>query len=149
MEGSPQIQVASPTPITDNTSSQNDNLILIVLGVVGMYLIFRKKDKKNIDKKSEDGSINSYEDFSGTNLGNSVNRQLKSSYVQLSQDQINDLNTCFGGLTDKERRVFTRACNYTSRESLVRGIGRKNMKVFLPIRQRIINCFQDQNVNVM
>jgi len=148
MEGSPQIQVTTPTPIADSTSSQNDNLILIALGVVGLYLIFRKKDKNSSSKKTEDGSINSYEDFSGTNLGKSVNRQLKTSYVRLTKDQINDLNTCFIGLTEKERNVLKRACNYTSKESLVRGIGRKGMKIFMPLRQRIINCFQDQNVNL-
>lgn len=144
MENTAPIQ-ASATPTSESTS-QNDNWIWIAIGVVALYLVFTKK--KKVKKEEEEDGITSYESFSQTNLGRSLSSQLKKSYIELNEAQVKDLDQCFGGLTKAEKKVLKKACMYASKEGIARNLDKSEIAIFKPLRQRIINCFREQKINI-
>jgi len=146
MEQGAPIQAQSPDVASPEGQSQSDNWVWIAVGVLALYLIFNKR-KKSKDKEDED-AITSYESFASTNLGKSLTGQMQKSYIELTEAQKKDLDECFGGLTKTEKKVFKKACRYSSKEAMAKNMSRGEIAIFKPLRQRIINCFREQKINI-
>jgi LPXTG-motif cell wall-anchored protein len=127
----------------DSSSQSNNSWIGLVLGAIGIYLIFRKKKntKQLIDTKSSE--IDSYSKFRKTPMGKSIEEQLDEQKVELSDGQIQLLDQCLQGLTEEDYRVINKASQFVKKEEILKALSKEEMKAFLPIRNKIINCLDE------
>lgn len=136
------------SPNLNSGGGQQDNSVLItILVLVGVFLIFRKKDKEKLSViGNENVRIDSYQKFLKTNLGRNIDEQLRNGGMDLSALQIIYLDECFADLTDKEHKILKKGCDYTTKQELKKALTPEEFKIFMPIRKRIADCL-DETIN--
>jgi translation elongation factor EF-G len=130
---------STPTPITE--TSNDTNWAVILLGAIGIYLLFRKpKAKDSKSTEEEDKKINTFDKFKKTPMGKSIDEQLDEEGVELSENQIKMLDKCLEGLSEKEYKVISKASQFVKKEDLYKALSDEEMKTFLPVRRKIMDC---------
>ena len=130
-------------PIGDGT--QDNSIVVILLSAIGIYLLFRKSKPKQ-DVKSSSDTIDSYSKFRSTEMGRSIDNQIADEGIDLSANQIMLIDECLQGLSAEEARVLKKASNFTQRNDLKRALSAEEMKVFMPLRKKIMDCV-DETIN--
>lgn len=125
----------------DSSSSQN-NWVVITLSAIAVYLLFSKKKTKSA---SEDKSakLDSYSKFKMTPMGSSIDTELKDEGIELSATQIEKLDKCLQGLTEDEYKVIEKASQFVKKDDLYKALSKEEMKTFLPVRKKIMRCVDD------
>jgi translation elongation factor EF-G len=130
---------STPTPTTE--TSNDTNWAVILLGAIGIYLLFRKpKSKDSKSTEEEDTKINTFDKFKKTPMGKSIDEQLDEEGVELSENQIKMLDKCLEGLSEKEYKVISKASQFVKKEDLYKALSDEEMKTFLPVRRKIMDC---------
>jgi hypothetical protein len=129
-------------PIGDGT--QDNSIVVILLSAIGIYLLFRKSKPKQ--EKSSSDAIDSYSKFRSTEMGRSIDTQIADEGIDLSANQIMLIDECLQGLSAEEARVLKKASNFTQRNDLKRALSAEEMKVFMPLRKKIMDCV-DETIN--
>jgi len=130
-------------PIGDG--SQDNSIVVILLSAIGIYLLFRKSKPKQ-DAKSSSDAIDSYSKFRSTEMGRSIDTQIADEGIDLSANQIMLIDECLQGLSKDEARVLKKASNFTQRNDLKRALSPEEMKIFMPLRKKIMDCV-DETIN--
>lgn len=136
MEGS------SPQPISEGT--QDNSFVVILLSAIGVYLLFRKSKPK--EKKSTSDSIDSYSKFRATEMGRDIDDQIADEGIDLSASQIMLIDECLQNLSAEEATVLKKASKFTQKNDLRRALSDEEMKVFMPLRKKIMDCV-DETIN--
>jgi translation elongation factor EF-G len=132
---------STPTPTNTNETSNDTNWAVILLGAIGIYLLFRKpKAKDSKSTEEEDKKINTFDKFKKTPMGKSIDEQLDEEGVELSDNQIKMLDKCLEGLSEKEYKVISKASQFVKKEDLYKALSDEEMKTFLPVRRKIMDC---------
>jgi translation elongation factor EF-G len=130
---------STPTPTTE--TSNDTNWAVLLLGAIGIYLLFRKpKAKDSKSTEEEDKKINTFDKFKKTPMGKSIDEQLDEEGVELSDNQIKMLDKCLEGLSEKEYKVISKASQFVKKEDLYKALSDEEMKTFLPVRRKIMDC---------
>lgn len=128
----------------EGANNSSTTWALIVLSAIGIYFMFRKKDKGNTEqKKAESKNIDSFKKFRKTPMGKSIDDQLEEQGIQLSDAQIKLLDECLKGLTEKDYKVIEKASQFVKKEDIYKALSKEEMKIFLPVRQKITNCLDE------
>jgi translation elongation factor EF-G len=131
---------STPTPITTNEISNDTNWAVILLGAIGIYLLFRKPKSKEAKTTEEESKIDTFNKFKKTPMGKSIDDQLEEEGVELSDNQIKMLDKCLEGLSEKEYKVISKASQFVKKEDLYKALSDEEMKTFLPVRRKIMDC---------
>ena len=131
----------APQPIGDG--SQDNSIVVILLSAIGVYLLFRKPKQK---EKSSSDAIDSYSKFKSTEMGRSIDSQIADEGIDLSANQIMLIDECLQGLSIEEARVLKKASNFTQRNDLKRALSPEELKIFMPLRKKIMDCV-DETIN--
>lgn len=128
-------------------SSSSDNStawVGLILGAIGIYFIFRKKKTSTRDDAKEDSAnIDSYSKFRKTAMGKSIDEQLDEQGVELSDGQIKLLDECLQGLSTTDYEVIEKASKFSQKEDIYRALSKEEMKVFMPVRNKIMKCLDE------
>jgi hypothetical protein len=131
-------------PIAEGGSTQQDNSwIALTLGAIGIYLLFRNKKKKTTEPASKSNKLDSYSKFKATPMGSNIDAQLKDEGIQLSASQIEKLDKCLQGFTEEEYKTIEKASQFVKKEDLYKAMDKDEMKIFLPVRKKIMDCVDD------
>ena len=130
----------TPTPTTTNEISNDTNWAVILLGAIGIYLLFRKPKSKEAKTTEEESKIDTFDKFKKTPMGKSIDDQLEEEGVELSDNQIKMLDKCLEGLSEKEYKVISKASQFVKKEDLYKALSDEEMKTFLPVRRKIMEC---------
>ena len=130
----------TPTPTTTNEISNDTNWAVILLGAIGIYLLFRKPKSKEAKTTEEESKIDTFDKFKKTPMGKSIDDQLEEEGVELSDNQIKMLDKCLEGLSEKEYKVISKASQFVKKEDLYKALSDEEMKTFLPVRRKIMDC---------
>jgi len=129
------------TPTTTTETSNDTNWAVLLLGAIGIYLLFRKpKEKDSKSTEEEETKINTFDKFKKTPMGKSIDEQLDEEGVELSENQIKMLDKCLEGLSEKEYKVISKASQFVKKEDLYKALSDEEMKTFLPVRRKIMDC---------
>ena len=128
------------TPTTTTETSNDTNWAVILLGAIGIYLLFRKPKAKDSKSTEEDTKIDTFDKFKKTPMGKSIDEQLDEEGVELSENQIKMLDKCLEGLSEKEYKVISKASQFVKKEDLYKALSDEEMKTFLPVRRKIMDC---------
>ena len=128
------------TPSTTTETSNDTNWAVILLGAIGIYLLFRKPKAKDSKSTEEDTKIDTFDKFKKTPMGKSIDEQLDEEGVELSENQIKMLDKCLEGLSEKEYKVISKASQFVKKEDLYKALSDEEMKTFLPVRRKIMDC---------
>jgi len=129
------------TPTTTTETSNDTNWAVLLLGAIGIYLLFRKpKEKDSKSTEEEETKINTFDKFKKTPMGKSIDEQLDEEGVELSDNQIKMLDKCLEGLSEKEYKVISKASQFVKKEDLYKALSDEEMKTFLPVRRKIMDC---------
>ncbi len=131
---------STPAPTTTNESSNDTNWAVILLGAIGIYLLFRKPKSKEAKTTEEESKIDTFNKFKKTPMGKSIDDQLEEEGVELSDNQIKMLDKCLEGLSEKEYKVISKASQFVKKEDLYKALSDEEMKTFLPVRRKIMDC---------
>lgn len=138
MEGS------TSAPMADGgTTAQDNSWIALTLGAIGIYLLFRNKKSKSSESDSKSNKLDSYSKFKSTPMGSNIDAQLKDEGIQLSASQIEKLDKCLQGLSEEEYKVIEKASQFVKKEDLYKAMDKEEMKVFMPVRKKIMDCVDD------
>ena len=138
MEGS------TSAPMAEGGSTAQDNSwIALTLGAIGIYLLFRNKKKKTTESDSKSNKLDSYSKFKSTPMGSNIDAQLKDEGIQLSASQIEKLDKCLQGLSDEEYKIIEKASQFVKKEDLYKAMDKEEMKIFMPVRKKIMDCVDD------
>ena len=130
--------------VTANDTSNNSTAwAVIVLGAIGIYFMFRKNQKKVDDSETESKNIDSFSKFRKTPMGKSIDEQLDEQGIELSDAQIRLLDECLQGLSEKDYQVIEKASQFVKKEDIYKALSKEEMKTFLPVRQKIMNCLDE------
>lgn len=130
--------------VTANDTSNNSTAwAVIVLGAIGIYFMFRKNQKKNVDSETESKNIDSFSKFRKTPMGKSIEEQLDEQGIELSDAQIRLLDECLQGLSEKDYQVIEKASQFVKKEDIYKALSKEEMKTFLPVRQKIMDCLDE------
>jgi len=126
---------STPTPTNTNETSNDTNWAVILLGAIGIYLLFRKPKSKEAKTTEEESKIDTFDKFKKTPMGKSIDDQLEEEGVELSNNQIKMLDKCLEGLSEKEYKVISKASQFIKKEDLFK------MKIgsYLTIRVSLMN----------
>jgi len=124
------------------TSAQDNSWIALTLGAIGIYLLFRNKKKKTTED-SKSNKLDSYSKFKSTPMGSNIDAQLKDEGIQLSANQIEKLDKCLQGLSDEEYKIIEKASQFVKKEDLYKAMDKEEMKIFMPVRKKIMDCVDD------
>jgi hypothetical protein len=124
------------------TSAQDNSWIALTLGAIGIYLLFRNKKKKT-SEDSKSNKLDSYSKFKSTPMGSNIDAQLKDEGIQLSANQIEKLDKCLQGLSDEEYKIIEKASQFVKKEDLYKAMDKEEMKIFMPVRKKIMDCVDD------
>jgi len=119
--------------------------VVILLSAIGIYLLFKKGKSKEESKASFDG-IDSYSKFRSTEMGRSIDSQIAYEGIDLSASQILQIDECLQGLTKQEAKVLKKASKFTQKNDLKRALSAEEMKIFMPLRKKIMDCV-DETIN--
>lgn len=125
------------------TTSQDNSWIGIILGAIGIYLLFRNKKKQSTTNDSKTNKLDSYSKFKSTPMGSNIDAQLKDEGIQLSANQIEKLDKCLQGLSDEEYKIIEKASQFVKKEDLYKAMDKEEMKIFMPVRKKIMDCVDD------
>jgi translation elongation factor EF-G len=128
------------TPSTTTETSNDTNWAVILLGAIGIYLLFRKPKAKDSKATEEDTKIDTFDKFKKTPMGKSIDEQLDEEGIELSENQIKMLDKCLEGLSEKEYKVISKASQFVKKEDLYKALSDEEMKTFLPVRRKIMDC---------
>jgi hypothetical protein len=131
---------STPTQATTNETSSDTNWAVILLGAIGIYLLFRKPKSKDTKATEEESKIDTFDKFKKTPMGKSIDDQLEEEGVELSDNQIKMLDKCLEGLSEKEYKVISKASQFVKKEDLYKALSDEEMKTFLPVRRKIMDC---------
>lgn len=129
---------STPSTTVENTSETN--WAVIILGAIGIYLLFRNPKSKNSKSSEDDSKIDTFDKFKKTPMGKSIDDQLEEEGIELSESQIKMLDKCLQGLSDKEYKVISKASLFVKKEDLYKALNEEEMKTFLPVRRKIMDC---------
>lgn len=131
-------------PIGESGSAQQDNSwIALTLGAIGIYLLFRNKKKKTSESEPKSNKLDSYSKFKSTPMGSNIDAQLKDEGIQLSASQIEKLDKCLQGLSEEEYKIIEKASQFVKKEDLYKAMDKDEMKIFMPVRKKIMDCVDD------
>jgi len=136
------MEANTSTPAEGGTSAQDNSWIALTLGAIGIYLLFRNKKKKT-SEDSKGNKLDSYSKFKSTPMGSNIDAQLKDEGIQLSANQIEKLDKCLQGLTDEEYKIIEKASQFVKKEDLYKAMDKEEMKIFMPVRKKIMDCVDD------
>jgi LPXTG-motif cell wall-anchored protein len=129
---------------TSTTSSENSNAwVGLILGAIGIYFIFRKKKTETNATSNDSSNIDSYSKFRKTPMGKSIDDQLDEQGVELSEAQIKLLDECLKGLSSEDYDVIEKASQFVKKEDIYKALSKDEMKVFLPVRKKIMKCLDE------
>jgi hypothetical protein len=138
------MEANTSAPIADSGSPTQDNSwIALTLGAIGIYLLFRNKKSKSASADSKSNKLDSYSKFKSTPMGSNIDAQLKDEGIQLSANQIEKLDKCLQGLSDEEYKIIEKASQFVKKEDLYKAMDKNEMKIFLPVRKKIMDCVDD------
>jgi|LakMenEpi03Aug12_release.lakeMendotaPanAssembly.Ray.scaffolds.fasta_scaffold1228359_2 LPXTG-motif cell wall-anchored protein len=127
-----------------NTSSENSTAwVGLILGAIGIYLIFRKKNTTTSVEEKDSTNIDSYSKFRKTPMGKSIDEQLDEQGIELSDAQIKLLDECLKGLSSDDYKVIEKASQFIKKEDIYKALSKDEMKVFLPVRKKIMKCLDE------
>jgi len=129
---------------SSTTSSENSTAwVGLILGAIGIYFIFRKK-KTDVNTTEQDSTnLDSYSKFRRTPMGQSIDEQLDEQGVELSEGQIKLLDECLQGLSNEDYDVIEKASQFVKKEDIYKALSKDEMKVFLPVRKKIMKCLDE------
>jgi len=129
---------------SSTTSSESSTAwVGLILGAIGIYLIFRKK-KTDVNTTEQDSTnLDSYSKFRRTPMGQSIDEQLDEQGVELSEGQIKLLDECLQGLSNEDYDVIEKASQFVKKEDIYKALSKDEMKVFLPVRKKIMKCLDE------
>jgi len=131
-------------PIAEGGSTAQDNSwIALTLGAIGIYLLFRNKKKSSSSTDSKSNKLDSYSKFKATPMGSNIDAQLKDEGIELSANQIQKLDKCLQGLSDEEYKIIEKASQFVKKEDLYKAMDKDEMKIFMPVRKKIMDCVDD------
>lgn len=131
-------------PIAEGGSTAQDNSwIALTLGAIGIYLLFRNKKKKETTTDSKSNKLDSYSKWKATPMGGNIDAQLKDEGIELSGNQIQKLDKCLQGLNDEEYKIIEKASQFIKKEDLYKALDKDEMKIFMPVRKKIMDCVDD------
>jgi hypothetical protein len=133
----------SPAVEGGSTPTSETNWVVITLGAIAIYLLFAKKKKKSSSEEDKTAKIDSYSKFKSTPMGLALHSELTDEGIELSANQIEKLDACLQGLTDEEYAIIEKASQFTKKEDLYKALSSEEMKVFLPVRKKILKCVDD------
>jgi hypothetical protein len=139
-------EISAPTQgemASESGNSTDNSWVTILLGAIGIYLLLRTSKKKGGSNDSKGSKIDSYSKFKSTPMGSSIDLELKDEGIQLSANQIEKLDKCLQGLTDEEYKIIAKASQFIKKEDLYKALDKEEMKVFLPVRKKILDCVDD------
>ncbi len=137
------MEANTSAPIAEGGTTQQDNSwIALTLGAIGIYLLFRNK-KKTSESNSKSNKLDSYSKFKSTPMGSNIDAQLKDEGIQLSASQIEKLDKCLQGLSDEEYKIIEKASQFVKKEDLYKAMDKEEMKIFMPVRKKIMDCVDD------
>jgi hypothetical protein len=137
------MEANTSAPIAEGgTSAQDNSWIALTLGAIGIYLLFRNKKKKT-SEDSKGNKLDSYSKFKSTPMGSNIDAQLKDEGIQLSANQIEKLDKCLQGLSDEEYKIIEKASQFVKKEDLYKAMDKEEMKIFMPVRKKIMDCVDD------
>lgn len=129
---------------TPTSSSENSTAwVGLILGAIGIYFIFRKKKTPTIDTQEKTSNIDSYSKFRKTPMGKSIDEQLDEQGVELSDAQIKLLDECLKGLSTEDYKVIEKASQFVKKEDIYKALSKDEMKVFMPVRKKIMKCLDE------
>jgi hypothetical protein len=137
------MEANTSAPAEGGTSAQDNSWIALTLGAIGIYLLFRNKKKKTSDSEPKSNKLDSYSKFKSTPMGNNIDAQLKDEGIQLSANQIEKLDKCLQGLSDEEYKIIEKASQFVKKEDLYKAMDKEEMKIFMPVRKKIMDCVDD------
>ena len=137
------MEANTSAPAEGGTSAQDNSWIALTLGTIGIYLLFRNKKKKTSDSEPKSNKLDSYSKFKSTPMGNNIDAQLKDEGIQLSANQIEKLDKCLQGLSDEEYKIIEKASQFVKKEDLYKAMDKEEMKIFMPVRKKIMDCVDD------
>jgi hypothetical protein len=138
------METNNSAPIAEGGSSTQDNSwIALTLGAIGIYLLFRNKKKNTTETESKTNKLDSYSKFKSTPMGSNIDAQLKDEGIELSGSQIEKLDKCLQGLSDEEYKIIEKASQFVKKEDLYKAMSKEEMKIFMPVRKKIMNCVDD------
>ena len=73
-------------------------------------------------------------------VSDAIMRCLEEEGVELSDNQIKMLDKCLEGLSEKEYKVISKASQFVKKEDLYKALSDEEMKTFLPVRRKIMDC---------
>ena len=129
------------SPNTMEGSSDKNQLIVLGLAILGIYLIMRNR-KKEVPKETNP-AIDSFSKFLQTPLGRSIGDQLASEGNELSSYQVLMVDKCLQNLTDEENRVLLKASAFDKKQDLYKALDDEEMKRFMPVRRKIMDCVDE------
>lgn len=127
---------------TSSASTNSNSWVLLLLGAVGIYLLFRNKSPKKTTQ-STTSKLDNYSKFRSTPMGQSIDDQLVEDGIELSSEQIKMLDECLKGLSEEEYKIIEKASQFSKKEDLYKALDEKEMKMFVPIRKKIMQCLDD------
>jgi len=133
----------SPAVESGSSSTNSNNWVVITLGAIAIYLLFSKKKKKASSDDEKATKIDSYTKFKATPMGSALHSELNDEGIELSANQIEKLDACLQGLSDEEYAIIEKASQFTKKEDLYKALSSEEMKVFLPVRKKILKCVDD------
>jgi hypothetical protein len=136
------MEANTSAPAEGGTSAQDNSWIALTLGAIGIYLLFRNKKKKT-SEDSKSNKLDSYSKFKSTPMGSNIDAQLKDEGIQLSANQIEKLDKCLQGLSDEEYKIIEKASQFVKKEDLYKAMDKEEMKIFMPVRKKIMDCVDD------
>ena len=128
------------TPTTTSETSNDTNWAVILLGAIGIYLLFRNPKSKKAKSTTDESKIDTFDKFKKTPMGKSIDEQLDEEGIELSDNQIKMLDKCLEGLSEKEYKVISKASQFVKKEDLYKALSEEEMKTFLPVRRKIMDC---------
>ena len=138
------METNNSAPIAEGGSTAQDNSwIALTLGAFGIYLLFRNKKKKTTEPESKSNKLDSYSKFKSTPMGSNIDAQLKDEGIELSGNQIQKLDKCLQGLNDEEYKIIEKASQFIKKEDLYKALDKDEMKIFMPVRKKIMDCVDD------
>lgn len=127
----------------NDTTNNSTAWAVVVLGAIGIYFIFRKNNKKVAISELDSQNIDSFSKFRKTPLGKSIDEQLDEQGIELSDAQIRLLDECLQGLSEKDYQVIEKASQFVKKEDIYKALSKEEMKTFLPVRQKIMDCLDE------
>jgi len=125
------------------SSDNNTTWVALLLGAIGIYFIFNKKKKTNAINEKQSNQLDSFSKFRKTPMGKSIDDEMQEDGIELSETQIKLLDECLQGLSEKEYQIIEKASKFVKKEDIYKALSRDEMKIFMPLRNKIMQCLDE------